>query len=468
MITIQLAAYLCRKRPNSSVEDFKRVKDLLQILGATVEVPRVCAGKSGWRLHFPHRNLHHFAAGLKIQLKSPVGGFKQQFIQAHMGKPKKEELMNKHLVTITIDTIEQPNVGEVRQLVQDRGGKIASEIRSANYETVVLDIVFPTEASSTSFLRAYQNYTSNTAASHVRVTRDSMETARTNFEMVSAMNTAFGNARGNPLAIDGDAVRRQCANIFDEFVELQKAMGLREPHVNFLKKISEIIKSYITGNQYDDSKFVLDDVRDALCDINVFSYGAHHRMGINADLDMAEVVTKVMTRFVKSPEDLEATVKMHSAKGVVHTYAEGEYPTMVLKSGSDQPDAPKGKFLKSVSTQQPEFYVPSKMFNQSADVPVTANGLIVRDAEPVSESLRKWLERATIVYNEAVCIETIVEGLEADALFANSTAVEGLKREPESKPVVISDRSFGYDSGEFSGGSDSSSSSSSDSGSYSD
>src|SRR3546814_4110464 len=29
---------------------------------------------------------------------------------------------------------------------------------------------------------------------------------------------------------------------------------------------------------------------------------------------------------------------------------------MVMKSGADQPDAPKGKFLKSVSYREPEFY----------------------------------------------------------------------------------------------------------------
>jgi hypothetical protein len=56
---------------------------------------------------------------------------------------------------------------------------------------------------------------------------------------------------------------------------------------------------------------------------------------------------------------------MHTMKGVHDVYFEGEYPTMVMKSGSDQPDAPKGKFLKSASYKEPVFLNP-QVVNASA------------------------------------------------------------------------------------------------------
>ena len=46
----------------------------------------------------------------------------------------------------------------------------------------------------------------------------------TNFERVCRMNEAFGNAKGDPKAIDWKRVRAQCTNILDEFIELNKAL----------------------------------------------------------------------------------------------------------------------------------------------------------------------------------------------------------------------------------------------------
>lgn len=165
------------------------------------------------------------------------------------------------------------------------------------------------------------------------------------FKLVSNMNAAFGNPKGDPRNLlplpdvssecethyNGVAwgrVIKQCKNIRDEVDELDTALVLRD----------------------------LDDVRDALCDIIVFALGAYHIMGIDADRDMETVVNAVMTRFVKDPDDLDATINLHWAKGVKNTYTQGEYPTMILKSSEDQPDAPKGKFLKSASYKQPIFY----------------------------------------------------------------------------------------------------------------
>lgn len=163
------------------------------------------------------------------------------------------------------------------------------------------------------------------------------------------MNVAFGNPKGDPHATDIERVHKQCLNIADEFGELMVALGAD----------AAVVKDAVTHLKWVSSKLVnqptRNGVRDALCDIHVFTYGAHHLMGIDADADMEAVVKGVMTRFVKSETDLIATREMHHAKGVTKVYCEGEYPTMVLKSAEDQPDAPKGKFLKSASYQDTVF-----------------------------------------------------------------------------------------------------------------
>lgn len=216
------------------------------------------------------------------------------------------------------------------------------------------------------------------------------------FQIVAAMNLAFNNPAGIRTAPDFKRTQKQCKNIGDEINELQTAMDAAD----------------------------LDKVRDALCDICVFAYGAHHFVGIagwevrvtnapaslpefvkalhtlklrfeqlmnlfeaNAanntltaesiafylddlvnisagmleslgadhDTDMKAVIDGVMTRFIKDDADKEATIAKHAAKGVTEVYFEGEYPTMIMKSSVDQPDAPKGKFLKSASFREAIF-----------------------------------------------------------------------------------------------------------------
>lgn len=172
--------------------------------------------------------------------------------------------------------------------------------------------------------------------------------SNTNFHRVSSVNEAFGNPKGNPNSINFDKVRSQTRNILDEFCELQIALGASEESVQAVKDAAM--------NIHYSGKIELDDVRDGLCDIHVFAYGAHHLMGIDADKDMTSVVDGLMTRFIKNEEDKQATIAKHAAKGVTQVYFEGEYPVMVMKSAIDQPDAPKGKFLKSASYAEPVFH----------------------------------------------------------------------------------------------------------------
>lgn len=179
------------------------------------------------------------------------------------------------------------------------------------------------------------------------------------FQDVSAMNEAFGNPKGDPEllklsavpVLTGDGVPpfdkeaadnlwarldRQCKNIASEYYEL--LVGLEE---------RDLYK-----------------VRDALCDINVFSLGAHHFMGLDADADMAAVVESLFSRFCVNQQHLDATSNHYFGKGVAHVY-EGEFPRKCLKSSCDQGlsivdgkevwEYPKGKFLKALGYHQPVF-----------------------------------------------------------------------------------------------------------------
>ena len=171
----------------------------------------------------------------------------------------------------------------------------------------------------------------------------------TNFQRVTGMNIAFNNPKGDASQINWDKVRKQAMNLPDELGELLIALGANEEAV---KKSIAILKQNTVFYMKPD----VDQVRDSFCDLNVFSYGGHHLMGIDADADMRSVLSGVMTRFIKDDTDKTATIVKHSIKGVTAVYFEGEYPTMIMKSGRDQPDAPKGKFLKSASYIEPSFY----------------------------------------------------------------------------------------------------------------
>ncbi|WP_019653986.1 hypothetical protein [Variovorax atrisoli] len=198
-------------------------------------------------------------------------------------------------------------------------------------------------------VEAEKNFIRSRMGAAVLAVFDNMPSTKTNYQRVAAMNTAFGNPRGNAASIDQDRVRKQCLNIADELGELYIALGADETAI---KAAVENLKWNAAKACGDISH---DQARDALCDIHVFAYGAHHLMGIDADRDMNDVVDGVMTRFIKDDADKAATIAKHATSGVTDVYFEGEYPTMVMKSGSDQPDAPKGKFLKSASYREPVF-----------------------------------------------------------------------------------------------------------------
>lgn len=177
---------------------------------------------------------------------------------------------------------------------------------------------------------------------------------QTMFELVSDMNVAFGNPKGDPSHImrDLEVHVAQCKNIGAEFLELMKAFGV---HAGIS------LNSQYTSNDVDESHGTggvdIDGVRDALCDIMVFALGAFHKMGVDADADMREVVSALYSRFCLGTAHLLDTQEHYDKLGVRYT-VEGTFPTVCLKSAEDQqmPEYPKGKFLKAVGYRKPRFY----------------------------------------------------------------------------------------------------------------
>lgn len=82
------------------------------------------------------------------------------------------------------------------------------------------------------------------------------------FALVSDMNTAFGNPKGDPANINWKRIASQCKNITAEYKEHRAAV------------------------ERDD----IEECRDALCDILVFSLGAHHLMGFDPVVDLRQAV----------------------------------------------------------------------------------------------------------------------------------------------------------------------------------
>lgn len=176
---------------------------------------------------------------------------------------------------------------------------------------------------------------------------------KNNFELVWDMNVAFGNGgKLQSAAQHLERIRNQCKNIPHEYCELLVALGHDKQKV---ARALQAFEQIIASEAPDNSKFHMGKARDACADIHVFTYGGQAFIGCDGDADVKEVVSKVMTRFIKDEADKQATIALHAAKGVTDVYFEGEYPKMIMKSASDQPDAPVGKFLKSASTELPHF-----------------------------------------------------------------------------------------------------------------
>lgn len=188
-------------------------------------------------------------------------------------------------------------------------------------------------------------------------------TQKTNFGMVADMNERFKNKQGDPYLFQ--PMPYHTINAVPEHLRAIAEPVLKaadEAWTRLEKQCKNIVKEYEELMAGIAERDVI-KVRDALCDINVFSYGGHHMMGYDADRDMEAVIKGVLTRFVKNDDQFIRTQQHYQNLGVEY-YVEGSYPNTIFKSSKDQgytednpnPEYPKGKFLKPVGYSQPVFY----------------------------------------------------------------------------------------------------------------
>lgn len=154
-----------------------------------------------------------------------------------------------------------------------------------------------------------------------------------NFENVSLLNVAYGNNKGDSTNPNWSKIKSQAENIQDEYDELMEAIKTND----------------------------IEQVRDAICDILVFTYGLGHIAGVPVDLDMAAVDLSNRSKFCANEDETVATIKKYAELGV-KTYSEGEYPFVRVRTPAgeaqidkDGKNYPGGKVLKGVNFKEPQF-----------------------------------------------------------------------------------------------------------------
>lgn len=150
-------------------------------------------------------------------------------------------------------------------------------------------------------------------------------------EEVKEMNVAFGNPEGCINNPNWGSIYTQARCIPEEVQELFDAI--------------------------DELDMI--EVRDAICDIMVFTIGLAHKAGIDIKSDMHSVFESNMSKFCEDEQQLKETVAKYKALGV-EVEQKGKFPRSYVVSKYDQHDAqhkeyPAGKFLKGINFKTPVF-----------------------------------------------------------------------------------------------------------------
>ena len=151
-----------------------------------------------------------------------------------------------------------------------------------------------------------------------------------NFSNVSELNRLIGNTICDPVDPDWAALAAQLSLIQEEFQELVDAI-----------------------QQCDFT-----EVRDAVADVLVTTYGLAYRAGIDADADMDEVHASNMSKFCKTREEAIHTAHKYEKLGVMCSYRQPATGITAVVSAQDQTGKdgkfyPAGKLLKSINVKEP-------------------------------------------------------------------------------------------------------------------
>ncbi len=151
-----------------------------------------------------------------------------------------------------------------------------------------------------------------------------------NFTDVSFLNTVFGNEKGDLTSPNWEKAGKQLHLIQEELTELVEGIDKKD----------------------------ISEVRDAVADILVVTYGMAHIMGIDADKDMAAVQDSNLSKLCKTEQEIEDTLAFYQKEKGLDVYAGGELPEAYIKSSKDQEGSdgkfyPAHKFLKNTNWHEP-------------------------------------------------------------------------------------------------------------------
>jgi predicted HAD superfamily Cof-like phosphohydrolase len=151
-----------------------------------------------------------------------------------------------------------------------------------------------------------------------------------NFTDVSYLNTVFGNEKGDMQNPNWEKSAKQLHLIQEELAEL------------------------VEGIENKD----MPEIRDAVADILVVTYGMAHIMGIDADKDMAAVQASNLSKLCKTQAEIDKTLAFYRNEKGLDVYAGGELPEAYVKSTKDQTGSdgkfyPAHKFLKNTNWHEP-------------------------------------------------------------------------------------------------------------------
>ncbi|MBE9398553.1 nucleoside triphosphate pyrophosphohydrolase family protein [Pontibacterium sp. N1Y112] len=152
-----------------------------------------------------------------------------------------------------------------------------------------------------------------------------------NFTDVSFLNTVFGNQKGEYGTPNWEKAAKQLHLIQEELAEL----------------VEGIEKQDVT------------EVRDAIADVLVTTYGMAHILGIDADADMAAVQESNLSKLCKTEDEIAQTLAYYENEVGIEVYAGGELPKAFIKSAKDQNGKdskfyPAHKFLKNINWHEPK------------------------------------------------------------------------------------------------------------------
>lgn len=153
-----------------------------------------------------------------------------------------------------------------------------------------------------------------------------------NFSDVSYLNTVFGNLKGDLKNPDWNKAGKQLHLIQEELAELVEGINNQD----------------------------MSEVRDAVADILVVTYGMAHILGIDADSDMSTVQASNLSKLCKTEDEVEQTLTYYRDEVGLNVYRGGELPEAFIKSAEDQTGKdgkfyPGHKFLKCINWHEPKF-----------------------------------------------------------------------------------------------------------------